>query len=184
MSLPKVFAKIRNIAARCIVNLVNDGGGYQLLQINLSGDEVRSDIEHALPYGFSMVPLEGASGIALFYGGNRDHGTVINVSDARHRPTGLAAGEVILYHHDGAKIHFKNGGDIEVTAPGEVKLTASDFEFNGDVVVKGALGATQNITAFSLTDPIGLSDFKAKYNAHTHTEQGDGNPTSTTSDPL
>jgi phage baseplate assembly protein V len=53
--------------------------------------------------------------VVLFAGGRRDHGLVVAVDDRRYRKKDLEAGEVALYHKDGASILLKADGSIEVT---------------------------------------------------------------------
>jgi phage baseplate assembly protein V len=100
---------------------VRDSVKLQAVQVRLSGNEVRDDIERIQEYGFSSVPLPGAEGVALAVGGNRDHLVIVAMDDRRYRPTGQAGGEVSLYNHTGASVALKADGSIVVVAAGTGK---------------------------------------------------------------
>lgn len=100
--------------ARGVVKVVDDSKGLQKVQITLLADEVADKLERVQQYGFTSKPKAGAEAVALFLGGNRDHGVVIAVDDRRYRLKGLADGEVALYTDTDSKIVLKNGGKIEV----------------------------------------------------------------------
>jgi len=119
--------RIANSIARAVVQLVDDGKKLQLVQLGVLAGEDVDDAERFQNYGFSSVPLAGAEAVVLFPGGDRAHPLLLAVDDRRHRPTGSQPGEVTVYHHTGAKIHFQDDGDIEVQpAPGrEVFIRSS-----------------------------------------------------------
>lgn len=157
-ALQKLIAPLRtriaNMVGRCIVRLVNDQTGVQSVQIVLLEGETRDDVERVQQYGFTSVPVAGAEGVAVFVGGRRDHGLVIAADDREGRKTGLAAGEVAVYHRDGASIHLKSDGSIEVTAkPG------ADIVLNGGSAKVSRVGdeTSGHTHTFSLTaggDPV------------------------------
>ncbi|MES2170564.1 MAG: phage baseplate assembly protein V [Actinomycetota bacterium] len=111
--------RIANGAGRATVQLVDDTGKTQMLQIGVLEGETGPDAEHFQPYGFSSVPLVGAQGVVLFPNGDQSHPLVIVMGDNRSRPTGGAPGDVVMYHHTGAKITMTGAGDIVADpAPG------------------------------------------------------------------
>jgi phage baseplate assembly protein V len=115
--------RTKNMIARSVVQLVNDGKKLQLVQLGvLFGETVEGDgqgVEHFQPYGFSSVPLEGAEGVVVFAGADRAHPLLIVTSDRRYRPVGGQSGEVTVYNNTGAKIVMTKDGDIVATpAPG------------------------------------------------------------------
>lgn len=117
--------RLANAIARAVVQLVDDGMKLQLLQLGvLAGEEV-DDAEHFQGYGFSSVPLPGAEAVVLFPGGDRAHPLVIAVDDRRHRPTGGAPGEVVLYCKYGQRIRFLEDGTAEIVA-GNVEVRAAE----------------------------------------------------------
>jgi len=112
--------RIANMVARAVVKLVADGGKLQSLQVMVGADETREACERFQEYGFTSVPLPGAEAVVVFVGGRRDHALVAAVDDRRYRPTGLADGEVAVYHKDGARIQLAADGSITITAkPGQ-----------------------------------------------------------------
>jgi len=107
-------ARISNMVARAVIQLVNDDAKIQVLQIGILADETRDDVERLQNYGFTSVPLPGAEAVAIFVGGSRDHGFVVATDDRRHRLAGLKPGEVALYNHAGAVVLLREDGSIEV----------------------------------------------------------------------
>lgn len=112
--------QVANLAARATVQLVDDSGKLQTLQIGDIAGGPYDDCEHLQPYGFSSVPLAGADTAAvIFPNGDRGHPLVVAVADRRWRPTGGQPGEVTVYNNTGAKIVITKDGDIVATpAPG------------------------------------------------------------------
>jgi phage baseplate assembly protein V len=146
--------QVANLAARATVQLVDDGGQMQTLQIGDVAGGPYDDCEHLQPYGFSSVPLEGAdTACVIFPNGDRAHPLVVAVADRRSRPTGGAAGDVTVYNAAGARITLLATGDIDVhPAPG------------GKVLIHNAAGATDALVT------------KTEFNAHTHPTAGTGAP--------
>ena len=105
---------IANILARGAVALGNSASKLQSLQLRLLAGEVKDNVEHLEPYGYTASPLEGAEALAGFIGGDRSHAVVIVVADRRFRLQGLKPGEVALYTDEGDFIHFKRGRIIDI----------------------------------------------------------------------
>ena len=117
---------IANVLARGVVVLGNSARKLQSLQLRLLAGEVKDNMEHLEPYGFTASPLEGAEALAGFIGGDRSHGVVIVVSDRRFRLQGLKPGEVAMYTDEGDRIHLKRGRIIDIeTVTLNVKATDS-----------------------------------------------------------
>ncbi|MDH1499349.1 phage baseplate assembly protein V [Comamonas terrigena] len=105
---------LQNMVSRCTVALATAMRKMQALQIRLTAGEVKDDVEHMEPYGYTSNPHPGAEGIAVFPGGDRSHGVVVVVADRRFRLKGLKPGEVALYTDEGDKIHFERGRKLTV----------------------------------------------------------------------
>lgn len=137
--LNPIRVRLANTVARAVVNLIDDSLKMQILQVALSEDETRSDIERFQNYGFTSVPLAGAESVVLFVNGRRDHGLAIAVDDRRYRLSSLESGEVAVYTDQGDSIVIKRGGNIEVTASTKVKVDAPAVELagNSNPVAKG-----------------------------------------------
>lgn len=129
---------LANIISRCTVALANAAGKLQSLQIRLLADEVKDDVEHLEPYGFTSCPHGGAEGVAVFPGGDRSHGVVVVIADRRFRLQNLKNGEVALYTDEGDKLHFQRGrkllietGSLEIKAANSVSIDAPSLTHNG-----------------------------------------------------
>jgi phage baseplate assembly protein V len=108
--------RVANMVARAVVQLVDDSVKVQLLQLGVLSEETREGVERVQNYGFTSVPLPGAEAVVVFVGGQRDHGLAVAVDDRRYRLKSLQAGEVAMYHKDGARVVLKADGSIEITA--------------------------------------------------------------------
>ena len=87
---------LSTIISRCTVALASAAGKLQSLQIRMLADEVKDNVEHLEPYGFTSCPHSGAEGVAVFPGGDRSHGVVVVIADRRFRLQGLKPGEVAI----------------------------------------------------------------------------------------
>jgi len=157
--------RIAMAAARGIVRAVGDGTDLQTMRVGLMEDEAKDGVERVQEYGFTSHPLPGADCVAVFIGGNRDHGAIVATDDRRHRPGGLAAGDVMIYDNRGHRVHL-SADVIAITAPGRVTITAPIVEIAGDVSITGAATLGGNLVA----DGISLND-------HVHPENDNGGPT-------
>lgn len=139
--LDPIRRKIRLTISRAIVTLVDDSGGFQILQVKGLPGEVLDGIERFQEYGFTSVPLPGAEAILVFVGGSRSHGVAIAVDDRRHRKKGMQRGESAIHTDEGDSIHLKRGKIIAVTSGGEIQVTAPKIKLAGaiDVDIAGLL---------------------------------------------
>lgn len=147
-----IRTRLLNLVARAVVQLVDDSNGLQTLQLSVLDGETRSDIERLQQYGFTSVPFKGAEACVLFVGGRRDHGIAVAVDDREHRLKGLEEGEVALYHKDGAKVHFKADGSVEIAPKSGKNIVLAGGTAKVARVGDATAGHTHN---FSLTAPSG-----------------------------
>jgi phage baseplate assembly protein V len=120
------MSALTNFLARGVVALANSASKLQSLQLRLLAGEVKDQVEHLEPYGFTACPHAGAEAVAGFIGGDRSHAVVIVVADRRFRLQGLSSGEVAMYTDEGDKLHFKRGRIIDIeTVTLNVKATES-----------------------------------------------------------
>lgn len=131
--------RLRNMAARAVVSLVNDAARMQLLQIELLADETQDGVERFQDYGLTSVPHAGAEGLVLCVGGLRSHAIVIRVDDRRYRLAGLAEGEVALYDDLGQKVHLKRDG-ISIESPLKIEVVAPEVTVLADTISLGEGG--------------------------------------------
>lgn len=117
---------MKNFLARGLVALGNSAGKLQSLQLRVLAGEVKDNVEHLEPYGFTACPLEDAEALVGFIDGDRSHTVVIVVADRRFRLQGLKSGEVALYTDEGDRLHFKRGRVIDIeTVTLNIKATDS-----------------------------------------------------------
>lgn len=157
--------RVAMAAARGIVRATGDSTGLQTMRVSLMEDEAKDGVERVQEYGFTSHPLPGAECVAIFIGGNRDHGAIVATDDRRHRPGGLGAGDVLIYDNRGNRVLLSAAG-IEITAPVKATIIAPEVEITGDVTVTGEMTVTENLTA----DGISMRD-------HVHPENDSGGPT-------
>lgn len=125
--LRPIRRQLSNMISRVTVQVTDDGGGGQSLQVGAHQGEDIENAEHVHPYGFTSHPLPGAEGVDIFPGGDRGHPLIVAIGDRRYRPSGKPAGHVAIYHYTGAIIEFSELGDVVVTpAPGRDVLLGSD----------------------------------------------------------
>ncbi|MBP2840433.1 hypothetical protein BGP84_00525 [Pseudomonas putida] len=124
---------LASVLARGVVVLANSARKLQSLQLRITAGEVKDDIEHLEPYGYTSCPKDGAEALVGFFG-DRSHGVVIMVADRRFRLQALKPGEVALYTDEGDYLQFKRGRVIEVkTATFKVEASES-VDFNTPVI--------------------------------------------------
>jgi phage baseplate assembly protein V len=118
----RLARRLRLLAARAVVKVVNDALKAQGLQVTLLAGEVADGVERVQEYGFTSVPEAGAEAVVLAIGGNRGHLVAVAVDDRRYRKKGLAAGEVALYTKFGSEVHLKADGSIVLKGAGGIVL--------------------------------------------------------------
>lgn len=146
--------RLRLIADRAIVTLVNDSLQRQGLQLKVLADETADDVERFQNYGHTSVPPEGAEAIVLGLGGTRAGLVAIAVEHKGSRPKDLEAGDSCLYHLEGHRIILRKNGVIEIAAK-TVTLTATekftiispDNEIQGPLHVTGPITSDEDVTA-------------------------------------
>lgn len=155
-----------NFLVRGVLALVGAGSKMQSVQMQLTADEVKDDMEHFEPYGLTSNPHPGAEGLTAFINGDRSHGVVLCISDRRFRLQALKTGEVALYTDEGDFLHFKRGREIAIeTLTLNVKATTGvnfdtplisttgRIEATGDVVAAG-VSTSQHVHEDSDKKPL------------------------------
>lgn len=159
-ALAPMEQRIRLMAGRAIVRLVNDAAKAQELQLELLADEVQDGVERFQQYGITSHPHAGAEALVVFPAGLRSHGIAVVVEDRRYRLTGLQAGEVAIYDDLGNVV--KLGRDaisveavskLDITAP-EVTVTADSATITSDAINLGAAGGQPVARIGDSVDPV------------------------------
>lgn len=161
--------KVRLMVGRAILAAIYDGGPIQTAQAKLLADETHDDMERVQEYGFTSVPLPGAEGVAVFVGGNRDHGLIIATDDRRYRLKGLPGGEVALYTDEGDTIILKRGNTVEITT--QTLLVSASTKVR---MVTPLLEVTGEIKDRCASDGLTMEEMRNIYNVHTHSDPQGG----------
>lgn len=130
--------KMRNIVARGVVALVQDGLKMQGIQIKLLDGELIDGAEHPQPYGFSSHAHPGAEVFVAFCGADGAHPLVLCVDDRRYRFKGDQPGEVRMYSDEGDYIHFSRGNIVEIKTKHLVANVEEDATINTRAAVINA----------------------------------------------
>lgn len=150
------------------------------------------------PYGYHAVATNDSYALVISVNGNNEERILIPTS-MTERPSG-EAGEVFVFHPgSGTKIKLDNSGNVEIDAIGEVsitapdliRMTAADVEIEGNLDVSGTLGVGLTTLLVGQVDVTGVLNANGLLNdqngielsAHTHTEQGDLADVSAPKDP-
>lgn len=140
---------LRNVFVRGVVAVVEAGRKMQAIQVRLTAGEVKGNVEHFEPYGWSSHPHPGAESVIAFVGGDRSHGVALCVADRRYRLVGLEAGEVAIYSDEGDSVVLKRGRVVEVTTE-TFRLNAKRCELNateGILLNSDLVSASKDIRA-------------------------------------
>lgn len=174
-----VEKQIQDMLARGFVTLSYRNKKARELQAEFLAGEVRDQLEHIEPYGFTSEPKADTQpeAFAMFFDGNRTNGIVFCVADRRYRLTNMQPGEVALYDDQGQKIVLsrsgvivetpknltaKVGGSTTLTSGGNVDITAPMTHIHGPLTVDGAINAA-SVTASGEVSGSGVN-----LSTHTH----------------
>lgn len=123
------------------------------LQVEHQSGEVRQDVEHMEPYGFSSEPYTDKKTDAITFYTDESHelGFVMCVADRRFRVKSLKTGEVVIYDDKKRHVYLKQDG-IEIDgadSPITVKTTDSVKVTAGKTVI---IKASQDINLNSASN--------------------------------
>jgi phage baseplate assembly protein V len=101
--------RMRSTLGRVTLKLGHDDDSVQHWQTEGYVGEIRDKVQRLGHFGFSFMPLPGATGHVTWQGGYRAMGTITSVEDHRYRVKGLKGGEIHHYMVDGAKADGTGG---------------------------------------------------------------------------
>lgn len=138
--------RLRLIADRAIVTLVNDALQRQNLQLKVLADEGADDVERFQNYGHTSVPPEGSEAIVLGMGGARAGLVAIAVEHKGSRPKNLEAGDSCLYHLEGHHVVLSKEGTVSIAAKSVItEASEKTITISPDNEIQGTLHVTLNI---------------------------------------
>lgn len=163
--LELVHRKMTNIIARGVLKLISQASdGTWLLQGTFMENEVISDFQHPQEYGFASKPNEGAYIVALFNGGNRDHGQAFIVYDPQYVPTDLGSGDSCIFDSSGNRVWLKNSGGILIeNGTNTITLNSSgisitDKNSNSIVMTSAGITVATSGTPVTFNAPVIFND--------------------------
>jgi len=139
--LEPIKTRIRVLAQRAILSLIDDDNPIQLVQVEILKGEVKGRIERLQNYGFTGVPPIEGEAVVLNFGGNRENALVLIAENSKYRKRGLKSGEVAVYDKNGSFILLKANGDIAINPAGKVYLGAETLAATAGVVTGECLCA-------------------------------------------
>jgi phage baseplate assembly protein V len=146
-----VHNRINNMFARGVVKKVTNGKTAKA-KISILDSETYDGIEMPHQFGRQSNPPVGSEVLVFFYGGNRDHGSIIATFNKEHSVTDLAEGESVQFDMSGTKILCKADGSVHISPSG------------GTVYVNGHLVASGNVSDLNGS----MQEMRDDYNPHTH----------------
>lgn len=144
------MAKLRLMVARGVVNLINDAGGLQQLQVEALDSEPLDGVERVQNFGMTSHPPRGSMPVLVAVAGSRDHMVAVAVDSEDHRPRGLQEGESAMYNAHGVKLLFDQDGNAT--------LNCKNFIINASEGIQGNTPLANFSEALTVN---GLFSFKA-----------------------
>lgn len=169
-----IVTRIRNIASRGVIKIVNDNTKIQQMQNSLLAGELKSGIEHYQDYGFTSVPLPGMETLVVFCGGDRSNGVVVAVGDRQFRLKQLQPGEVALYTDEGDIIKLCRNRKIQVTTLHMEVNATEDVTYNTKTMtVNASAGVKFNTPMVEGSGDVKdatstMQAMRDTYNGHAH----------------
>ena len=180
-----LYRRILQLIGRGRVTSVSDAGPVQTMQAKFLNAEIHDNLARLAEFGFTSNPPDGSDIVVGFFGGDRTNGAVIATGHQPSRPTGLLAGESMLYSQDGKHIYMTSSGGIVVEAKNQM-VTINDAS---TVVVNAGTTITLNAPTSILantpllkvsgdiidnsgTNPHTMAQMRSIYNGHTHSVNG------------
>lgn len=159
--------RLSNIISRGVLKKItsstNGNPIIQKAQVTLLKGEVIDGMEFPQTYGFISMPTDGASVIAFFFGGNRDHGTVGTIFDKRYVPDDLEEGESCIYNTvAGTRIYLRKNGDVEIKSGTKIKMDTPLVQLTGRLEADGDI--RDNVPTNNHT----VKDMRDIFNDHVH----------------
>lgn len=170
------MSEINNLVTRAVVTGKVEDRPLRNVQAVAYADDLRDEVEHFEPYGFTSSPDVGAEAIIVAVAGEIDNSIVVNTPDRRYRPRDLKTKEVCIYDDLGRKVYLSRDGiRVEgVDSPVTVKTSARVDIDAPDVYMTGNLHVTGDIIAGREIKDAGgsksMSGMRSTFDNHVHRE--------------
>ncbi len=129
--------RIKLMVSKAIITIIDDAAKMQRAQVKLLDGEV-SELERIQDYGITSRPPKGSEAVAVFVGGNRDHGVVLRVDNREYRLKLPKEGDVALYDMEGNKVVLSPSEKrIEISSTNEVVVKAKKAVVESDEIFLG-----------------------------------------------
>jgi len=128
--------RLRAMAMRATVTLVDDSTDLQEIQVERLEGEVLDGCERVGQYGLASNPPVGTQAVVIQIGSNADHQVVIGVDDAS-RPHPLESGQTVVYDDAGTQVRLLGNGQLVLVASAAVTLVAPTVAVSGNLIVTG-----------------------------------------------
>jgi len=185
-SIERVWRRVLMLIGRGRITLVDDAGAAQLVQVRVSGLEVKDDAPRLAEYGFQSVPPVGSDALVVFMAGDRSSGVVVATGNQQFRMRALATGEVAISDDKGQHVYLSAAGirivggglPIEITNAPSVLIDSPAVHMTGALQVDGNVTSGANITAVGNVGDQGgaktMAGMRAVFNPHTHSDPQGG----------
>lgn len=164
---------LRGLVMRAEVRGTDDAGQTQTVEAETHEGVLRSQVEILQPFGIASRPPAGAFTVVLAVGGDQGDLVALPLSCPSSRFGGLQEGETVVYDAAGNRLHFRNGGLVELKAANGItvqvggtvmEVSESGIAITGDVTVTGSIAASG-----SVSDGAGpMQEMRDRYNGHVH----------------
>lgn len=173
------------LLSRAVISNKNGTLPMRTLQTTHLYAEVRDDVEHFEPYGFTSEPFADAEALTVSLDGERSHTIAAVVTDRRYRPINLADGEVCVFDDLGRKVYLARDGivvdgvssPVTIRTSATVEIDAPTVHMTGNLDVDGNITAKGEVNDLSGDGGSSMSGMRAVYNGHAHQH---GEPTTST----
>lgn len=158
---------LRGLIMRAEVQGVADGAETQAVEALTHEGILRSGVEVLAPFGVSSVPPAGGMTVLLAVGGDQGDMVALPLACPSARYGSLAPGETVVHDAAGNRLHFRNGGLVELHAAASISVKVGGVEMvvsDANVTITGDLVVTGNVS-----DAAGsMQEMRDRYNAHGH----------------
>jgi phage baseplate assembly protein V len=158
-AIERMWLRILHIVAPARIEMIDDRGAVQLLQVHLSSLQTNDSVPRLAEYGFTSNPPKGTDCTVLFLGGDQSKGIVIATNNQTYRMKALDAGDVALSDDKGQVVLLTSSG-IHIKSPHLVRIEAPDLHCTGNITADGEIADQGGAKT--------MSAMRSTFNGHHH----------------